>query len=81
MLIRGPSTLSSRRKIANQLFGKVSPVCMVCRFLLKYKAFVNGSFNKIIEDSAPLFLSSHWDGVVRLHLVLFIHTTQVCVVR
>ena len=87
MLIRRPSTLSSRRKIANQLFGKVNPeqlltpFCMVCRFLLKYKAVVNGSINKIIEDSAPPFLSSHWDGVVRLHLVIFIHTTHVCVVR
>ena len=87
MLIRGSSTLSSQRKIANQLFGKVNPeqlltlFCMVCRFLLKYKAVVNGSINKIIEDSAPRFLSSLWDGVVRLHLVIFMHTTNVCVVR
>ena len=77
----------NKLSISFLIFSKVNPeqlmtpFCMVCRFLLKYKAVVNGSINEIIEDSAPPFLSSHWDGVVRLHLVIFIHTTHVCVVR
>lgn len=48
--------------------------------LAQVQSFVNRSINNLIEQHISLFLSSDWDGVVRLHLVIFIHAVLVCVV-
>ena len=49
---------------------------MVWWFLLKHKVVVDWSINEIKENPAPPFLSSHWDGVIGFHLIIFIHSTH-----